>query len=78
MKFILTLSNDYVKKGYFRDILTGLGFKFNENSYCFRYAQEDILFDISSLSELMDLQKQMEFPLILVGNEIEIYNGYRE
>lgn len=91
MKFTVTVTNILCNKEY-AEKLSKLGFKFNyfynyiksetveasafdaDGDY---YVKEDITLEIKTLEDLMSLTKDVG-KIVLCGDEIEIYNGYRE
>ncbi len=87
MKFNITVTGDFYKANQEKetDRLKELGFKFKkleEDEFMgyttkLEYFEDDPTIEINSLEELIDFNKKYG-RIILSGNQIEIYNDYRE
>lgn len=78
MVFKLSIVDPYEPS---KEATAALGFLFNAEGSFMEYYEEDYVqptVEIKSLKGLLAFQEKVGYPIIVYGDIIEIYNGYRE
>lgn len=82
MKFKLTTTG-WAYDGKDLENLKSLGFKFKDEPmkggrYNFKEGGSSVDIEVVTLEQFMDFIKQIDYPIIIEGDTIEIYDDYRE
>ena len=78
MRFKLTTSGYFYDKKDYRNKLKALGFEFEPSDHrCFRITDKDVFVDFETLQKLIDFSSEWG-EIIVCGDQIEIYDNYRE